>query len=810
MKKLILSVFFVFLLFIVLTPTSIYALDPPTYRGTIYKHGDWHYAPLYDNAKFDFDSSGNMYVVENWNPKIYKFNSSGDFTKQWGVLGTGDGQFQYVISVAADSNYVYALDYDMDRVRSTSNISQIQSFDTDGNFIAKWNTLNNGSYKAITAKDGYVYVVGYNTGTSKPVVQKFDHLGNLQFSFDVSTYSVSVYDIDIESDNTIDLSDNGNIRRYSQAGNLLQTISGLGSAKGSVEDSSGNHYVFGLNPSFSYSVNVYNASWNYISSWGSGSFSGINDIDISPSGNIYTIDYLPNELATYSSNGPYTNLAIREFTTSGALIDNWLSPGSDDGEFYFDSDVAIDSKGNKYVIDVYNSRIQVFDENDNYLRQWPIENFADNDSYYAPGITCDNNDDVYVTDTYNNIVYKYTSTGSLLYSITDMSNSYLSLSDPNHIAVDADNNIYISDDNGIWFFDDSGNYMGGIDIGGDTVFGVALDTFGNLYTTDDGDTVSKYTKIGDFTFVKDTDNNWSSVTVSNSNWSGWEDLIDIAIDSQNNVYLLDSNGDKGNNLIRIYNTNGDLQTSWGGIGMDNTHFYYPRGIAIDGHDTLYVADSLNNRVQYYSYNEITSFNSGSDPTPTPTSTPNNNSNLSGDNNSLSQSSFSCGDSRSNYAPNLFQINTSWTGAKLFFGPLPDTNNYYISYSTKPNAEEHGILVNLSQSGVQNFSINLLKSNTTYYFKVRGQTGCMPGPWSNIMKATTNGRTYYKSGISNTVSNVSRLIKTTVTTITASQTTNSPLPTNIPVPTFRPNPTEIPVQEDTSKNVQKHCFLWWCW
>jgi len=34
------------------------------------------------------------------------------------------------------------------------------------------------------------------------------------------------------------------------------------------------------------------------------------------------------------------------------------------------------------------------------------------------------------------------------------------------------------------------------------------------------------------------------------------------------------------------------------------------------------------------------------------------------------------------------------------------------------------------SGVVNFTINDLNPDTTYYFKVRGGSGCAPGGWSN--------------------------------------------------------------------------------
>lgn len=169
----------------------------------------------------------------------------------------------------------------------------------------------------------------------------------------------------------------------------------------------------------------------------------------------------------------------------------------------------------------------------------------------------------------------------------------------------------------------------------------------------------------------------------------------------------------------------------------------------------------------------------------------NNSSTS-NNNSLSDSpssvSNSCNDSPPVSVPDLFQINSSSNTAKIFFTPLSDTNHYYISFSTKPTAEDYSADVTLAREGVQNFTINLLKPNTIYYFKVRGQKGCMPGLWSNIMKIKTDSQIYYKN-FSPKSNYQNKLNK------------NSISPT--------PSPSPSPVLSPTPKTNQK-CFLWWCW
>ena len=79
------------------------------------------------------DSSGNVYVVDRYNDRIQKFNSSGTFLAKLGGSGSGDGQFLDPFDVAVDSSgFVYATDISADRV---------QKFNSDGTFLTKWGTL---------------------------------------------------------------------------------------------------------------------------------------------------------------------------------------------------------------------------------------------------------------------------------------------------------------------------------------------------------------------------------------------------------------------------------------------------------------------------------------------------------------------------------------------------------------------------------------------------------------------------------------------------------------------------------------------
>ena len=98
---------------------------------------------------------------------------------------------------------------------------------------------------------------------------------------------------------------------------------------------------------------------------------------------------------------------------------------------------------------------------------------------------------------------------------------------------------------------------------------------------------------------------------------------------------------------------------------------------------------------------------------------------------------SCRSSKPISISDLFQIDTSSNKAKIYFTPQSDTSDYFISFSSvNKNGEEHGERVTLLREGVQSHTIYSLKPNTTYYVKVRGQNGCMPGDWSTTLKFKT--------------------------------------------------------------------------
>lgn len=68
--------------------------------------------------------------------------------------------------------------------------------------------------------------------------------------------------------------------------------------------------------------------------------------------------------------GGYGNARVHKFSVEGKHLFSWGDYGTDPGQFNLPHSVCTDSGGKVYVADRENHRIQIFDDQGNYLSQW--------------------------------------------------------------------------------------------------------------------------------------------------------------------------------------------------------------------------------------------------------------------------------------------------------------------------------------------------------------------------------------------------------------------------------------------------------
>lgn len=164
-----------------------------------------------------------------------------------------------------------------------------------------------------------------------------------------------------------------------------------------------------------------------------------NDVLVAPNGDVF--------VAEGHSSAATANARILKFSKDGKFIKAFGKKGTGQGEMGQPHALAMDSKGRLFVGDRDNNRIQIFDQDGNYITEWT--------QFSRPsGIYIDQHDNIYVADSESGSVEKSRTDwkrgirigsakdGSVIAFIPDPATNPPSTSAAEGVAVDAKGNIY--------------------------------------------------------------------------------------------------------------------------------------------------------------------------------------------------------------------------------------------------------------------------------------------------------------------------------------------------------------------------------
>lgn len=338
------------------------------------------------------------------------------------------------------------------------------------------------------------------------------------------------------------------------------------------------------------------------------------------------------------------NHSIRKITSAG-VVSTYAGtaggPGHDDGvgpivRFNGPRGICLDTQGNLYVGDDGTIR-KISPSVEVTTLAGLAGNYGSADGvgsaarFYVPyGVAADTSGNVYVADVFNNLIRKVTSNGQVS-TLAGLANTFgnvdgtgfaVRFRQPTALARDAAGNTYVADaDNStirkvtpegvVSTFAGSPEMIGNADGTGSAArfnrpAGIALDSNGNIFVSD---SAREFPAFGSGHSIRKISPAGAVTTFAGAGQPGYVEgtgtdarfnfPAGIAIDGADNIYVADT----GNNVIRKITPAGVVTTLAGGTpGFANgtgtqAHFFAPSAVAAKSDGTLFVTDSGNKTIR---------------------------------------------------------------------------------------------------------------------------------------------------------------------------------------------------------------------
>jgi len=278
--------------------------------------------------------------------------------------------------------------------------------------------------------------------------------------------------------------------------------------------------------------------------------------------------------------------------------------------------VAFAPDGSLYIADSLNHRILHLDSQGNLLHTWGQYGASDfNNNVMAAegafnepwGVAVGPDGSVYVTDTWNSRIQKFTAEGEFLtmWGQFGAAETNYHFWGPRGIAVDQDGHVFVTDTGNkrVVIFDSKGNDLAafggaGLGIGQfDEPVGISVDDRSHLYIAD---TWNKRIQI--MIPEGDTLNYPTHVTWDVDAWYG-ESLDNkpfLAVDQDYNTYVADPIMGR----VLVFDQQGNFLLTWGGYGSGPNEIGIVSGLSVDDQGRVWVADAQNNRLMRFSLPEL--------------------------------------------------------------------------------------------------------------------------------------------------------------------------------------------------------------
>lgn len=367
--------------------------------------GDGEFSKI---GKLGIDGTGNIYVADKRGARIQKFNSSYTFQTSWNVTNvdlnaeenyyirssvtyTSEGNLLIIRNDFPYDGYTVASKYDTNGV-FIENVGQ--SFTDEGLFAYAFDAATDGQY---------MYIIDYDLNRVQKFtmqglyVSEFGSFGTADGEFDFTS------GIAIDSEGYIYIVDRYRVQKFNSSGMFVLSWGGQGSGNGEFNGMYGgvaidaDDYIYVVDTNNN-RIQKFDSDGNHILSWGvsgsgEGEFQYPEGIAIDELNNVYVVDA--------------GNYRIQKFTSEGDFLLEWGEEGPGDAQFQYPTGVEVDQLGNVYVSDSYGDgviplSIKIFDSSGNLLSVSSGEDInTQTESSYIEDLFSDEEGNLYIMDASN-------------------------------------------------------------------------------------------------------------------------------------------------------------------------------------------------------------------------------------------------------------------------------------------------------------------------------------------------------------------------------------------------------------------------
>jgi DNA-binding beta-propeller fold protein YncE len=297
-----------------------------------------------------------------------------------------------------------------------------------------------------------------------------------------------------------------------------------------------------------------------------------------------------------------TTAAVATSEAIAKLVEfEWQSTGKPE-QFDSPADIAVDSKGDVYVVDGNNNRIVKLNSQGELVKSWGRRGGEEGEFFFlygAGGIAVDADDNVYVADSGNARIQKFDASGAFMLQWGERGRGDGQFYSVFSLDVDRSGNVYLMDPGNyrVQKFDAVGRFLMtfGKKGAGDGEFNqqagdVAVDTAGNVYVADRGNgRVQVFDPQGAFVRKFDT---------CDDPKIPFGQPYGLTVDAEGSLYVVFFPGGGASHICKL-DRSGKQVLIWGESGAGNGQFEGIGAVAVDGRRNVYATDYGNRRVQKF-------------------------------------------------------------------------------------------------------------------------------------------------------------------------------------------------------------------